>query len=133
MTIGVSTNAAMRCPHTGKLKQSSFNPTKRNCSVEVDSENKSLAQSNRVTDEERRVVGAANPCAVIRSISDVKVLPEQSNNGSVKASSKSNRTTVSSKSSNAKRILLLELEAMKKQDKIDEQLAAARRKAEIRR
>ena len=62
----------------------------------------------------------------------MKVLPEQSNKGSVKATSKSNRTTASSKSSNAKRILLLELEAMKIQDEIDEQLAAARRKAEIR-
>ena len=70
---------------------------------------------------------------VIKSINDVKVLPEQSNNGSFKATSKSNRTTVSSKSSNAKRILLLELEAMKKQNEIDEQLAAARRKAEMRR
>ena len=85
VTIGVSTNAAMRCTHTRKLKQSSFNPTKRNCSVEVTSENISLTQSNRVTDEERRVVGAANTCVVINSISDVKVLPEQSNNGSVKA------------------------------------------------
>ena len=133
MTSGVSTNAAMRCPQTRKLKQSSFNPTKRNCSVEATSEKKSLEQSSRVTDEECRVVGASNPSDVIKSISDVKVLPEQSNNGSVKATSKSNRTTVSSKSSNAKRILLLDLEAMKKQDEIDEQLAAARRKAEIRR
>ena len=132
VTTGASTNAAMRCPQTRRLKQSSFNPTKRNCSVEVTSENKSLAQSNRVTDEERRVVGASNSSDVIKSINDVKVLPEQSNNGSVKATSKSNRTTASSKSSNAKRILLLELEAMKKQDEIDEQLAAARRKAEIR-
>ena len=128
MTSGVSTNAAIRCPQTRKLKQSSFNPTKRNCSVEVTSENKSLAQSNKVTDEERRVVGAANPSEVIKSISD-----QQSNNGSVKATSKSNRTTVSSKSSNAKRIPHLESEAMKKQDEIDKQLAAARRKAETRR
>ena len=129
---GISTDATMRCTHTTKLKKSSFNPTKRNCSVEVTSENESLAQSNRVTDEKRRVVGASNPSVVIKSISDVKMLPEQSNNGSVKATSKSNITTTSSKSSNAKRILLLELEAMKKQDEIDEQLAAARRKAEIR-
>ena len=129
---GTSTNAAMRCTQTRKLKQSSFNPTKRNCSLEVASEMKSLAQSSRVTEEERRVVGASNPSDVIKSIWDVKVLPEQSNRGSVKATSKSNRTTASSKSSNAKRILLLELEAMKKQDEIDEQLAAARRKAEIR-
>ena len=131
LTSGVSTNAAMRCPQTRKLKQSSFNRTKRNGSVEATSEKKSLTQSSRVTEEERRVVGESNP-SVIKSISDVKVLPEQSNNGSVKATLKSNITTASSKSSHAKRILLLELEAMKKQDEIDEQLAAARRKAEIR-
>ena len=123
MTGGVSTNKAMRCTQTRKLKQSSFNPTKRNCSLEVASEMKSLAQSSRVTEEERRVVGASNPSDVIKSIRDVKVLPEQSNKGSVKATSKSNRTTASSRSSNAKRILLLELEAMKKQDEIDERLA----------
>ena len=133
MTSGVSTNAAMRCPHSRKLKQSSFNLTKRNCSVEAATEKKSLEQSSRVTDEERRVVGASNLSDVNKLISDVKVLPEQSNSGSVKATSKSNRRTVSSKSSNAKRILLLELEAMKKQDEIDKQLAAARRRAEIRR
>ena len=129
---GTCTDATMRCTYTRKLKQSSFNPTKRNCSVEATSENKSLAQSSRVTDEERRVVGASNPSDVNKLFSDVKALPEQINNGSVKATSKSNKTTVSSKSSNAKRKLLLELEAMKKQDQIDEQLAAARRKAKIR-
>ena len=129
---GTSTNATMRCTHTRKLKQSSFNRTERNGLVEATSEKKSLTQSRRVTEEERRVVGASNPSDVIKSIWDVKVLPEQSNKGSVKATSKSNRTTASSKSSNAKRILLLELEAMKKQDEIDEQLAAARRKVEIR-
>ena len=129
---GTSTNAAMRCTQTRKLKQSSFNPTKRNCSLEVASEMKSLAQSSRVTEEERRVVGASNPSDVIKSISDVKVLPEQSNKGSVKATSRSNQTTASSKSSNAKRILLLELEAMKKQEEMNEQLAAKKRQAEMR-
>ena len=130
---GTSTNATMRCTHTRKLKQSSFKQTERNGSVEATKEKKSLTQSSRVTEEERRVVGESNPSSVIKSISHVKVLPEQSNNGSVKATSKSSRTTASSKSSNAKRILLLELEAMKEPDEIDEQLAAARRKAEIRR
>ena len=130
---GTSANANMRCTHTRKLKQSSFKRTERNGSVEATKEKKSLTQSSRVTDEECRVVGASNPSDVIKSISDVKVLPEESNKGSVKATSRSNQTTASSKSSNAKRILLLELEAMKKQDEIDEQLAAARRKAEIRR
>ena len=129
---GTCTDATMRCTYTRKLKQSSFNPTKRNCSVEATSENKSLAQSSRVTEEERRVVGASNPSDVIKSISDVKVFTEQSNKRSVKATPRSNRTTTSFKSSNAKRILLLELEAMKKQDEYDERLAVARRKAEIR-
>ena len=130
---GTSTNATMRCTHTRKLKESSFNRTERNGSVEATSEKKSLTQSSRVTDEERRNVGASNPSDVIKSISDVKVLPEQSNKRSVKATPRSNRTTASSKSSNAKRILLLELEALEKQDEINEQLAAARRKAEMRR
>ena len=132
MASEISTNAAMRCPYTRKLKQSSFDPTKQNCLVEATSENKSLAQSSRVTDEERQVDGASDTSDVTKSTSDVKVLHEQSNNWSVKATSKSNRTTASSKSSNAKRIILLELEAMKKQDEIDEQLAAGRRKAEMR-
>ena len=98
-------------------------------------EKKSLKQSSRVTDEERRVVGASNFSGVNKLISDVKVLPEQSNNGSVKATSKSNRTTPSSKSSNAKQILLLERKKqdLKKQDEIDQQRAEARLKAEIRR
>ena len=75
---------------------------------------KSLPQSSRVTDEELQVVEVvevSNPSDVINSVSDVKVLPEQSNNGSVKATLKSNRTSIRSKSSNAKQILLLELEA----------------------
>ena len=49
-----------------------------------------------------------------------------------KAHSKGNRTAVSSKSPNAKRVLLLELEAMKKQKEMDEQLAAKKLQAEIR-
>ena len=77
--------------------------------MEATYEKKSLTQSSRVTDAERRIVGVSS-----------------------KATSKRNRTTASSKSKSAKRILLLELEAMKKQDEIDEQLAAARRKAKIR-
>ena len=129
---GISTDATMRCTRTRKLMQSSFSRTKRNCSKEKTSEKKSLAQSSRVTDEQRRVVGASIPADVIKSISDVKVLPELSNNGSFKATSKSNKTTASSKSSNTKRILLLDLEVMKKQNEIDEQLAAARLKAKIR-
>ena len=131
VTSEASTNAAMRCPHTRKLSQTSFNPTKRKCSVEVTSEKKSLSHTSRVTDEERRVIGVSNTSDAINSIKDVKMLPEQIDNSSVKAASKSNRSTVSSKSSNAEQILLLEWEAMKKQYEIDEQLAAKKRQAKI--
>ena len=52
---------------------------------------------------------------------------------SQRARTKSNRTPVSSKSTTTKRVMLLELEALKKkQEKIDEQLAAKKRRAEIR-
>ena len=108
MTSGAPTNVAMRCPRTRKLKQSSFNRTKRNCSVKVTSEKKSPAQSSRVTDE-RRVVGASNGSDAINSINDVKVLPEQTNKASDKATSKSNKSTVSSKSLNAKRKVSLRI------------------------
>ena len=98
-----SRNAAMRCPHTITLNQSSLNPTKRNCSVKVTIEKKSLAHTSRVTDKER-VVGVSNTSDAINSSSDVKVLPEENDERSVKAASKSNRSTVSSKSSNARQI-----------------------------
>ena len=39
---GTSTNATMRCSHTRKLKQSSFNRTKLNGPVEATSEKKSM-------------------------------------------------------------------------------------------
>ena len=52
VTSEASTNAAMRCLHTRKPKQSSFIPTKRNCPVEVISEQQTLASSRRVTDEQ---------------------------------------------------------------------------------
>ena len=78
------------------------------------------------------VVGASNGSDAINSITDVKVLPEQTNKGSDKLTSKSNKSTVSSKSSNAKRILFVELKAVKKQDEIAEQLAAKKRQVGIR-
>ena len=65
---GTSTDATLRCTHTTKLKQSSFRRTNLNCSVEATSENKSLAPSSRVTDEERRVAGVSNPSDVINLV-----------------------------------------------------------------
>ena len=59
-------------------------------------------------------------------------LPEERDQCACKAHSKGNRTSVRSKSTTTKRVMLLELEAMKKQEEIDEQLAAQKRQAEIR-
>ena len=59
-------------------------------------------------------------------------LPEERDRRASKAHSKGNRTAASSKSPNAKRVLLLELEAMKKQEEMDEQLAAKKLQAEVR-
>ena len=59
-------------------------------------------------------------------------IPEERDQCASKAHSKGNRTSVSSKSTTTKRVMLLELEAMKKQEEIDEQLAAKKREVEIR-
>ena len=69
---------------------------------------------------------------VNRCNNEVTSLPEERGRRASKAHSKGNRTAVSSKSSNAKRVFLLELEAMKKQEEMDEQLAAKKFQAEIR-
>ena len=67
-----------------------------------------------------------------RCVNEVKSLPEERDQCASKAHSKGNRTSVSSKSTTTKRVMLLELEAMKKQEEIDEKLAAKKRQAEIR-
>ena len=67
-----------------------------------------------------------------RCVNEVNSLPEERDQRASKAHSKGNRTSVSSKSTTTKRVMLLELEAMKKQEEIDEQLAAKKRQAEIR-
>ena len=67
-----------------------------------------------------------------RCVNEVNSLPEERDQCASKAYSKGNRTSVSSKSTTTKRVMLLELEAMKKQEEIDEQLAAKKREVEIR-
>ena len=67
-----------------------------------------------------------------RCVNEVSLLPEERDQCASKAHSKGNRTSVSSKSTTTKRVMLLELEAMKKQEEIDEQLAAKKREVEIR-
>ena len=68
---------------------------------------------------------------VNRCVNEVNSLPEERNQCASKAHSKGNRTSVSSKSTTTKRVMLLELEAMKKQEEIDEQLAVKKREVEI--
>ena len=67
-----------------------------------------------------------------RCVNEVNSLPEERDLCASKAHSKGNRTSVSSKSTTTKRVMLLELEAMKKQEEIVAQLAANKREAEIR-
>ena len=69
---------------------------------------------------------------VNRCVNEVNSLPGERYQCANKAHSKGNRTSISSKSTTTKRAMLLELEAMEKQDEIDEQLAAKKRQAEIR-
>ena len=69
---------------------------------------------------------------VNRCVSEKNSPPEERDQCASKAHSKGNITSVSSKSTTTKRVTLLELEAMKKQEEIDEQLAAKNRQAEIR-
>ena len=51
-----------------------------------------------------------------RCVTEVNSLPEERHQCASKAHSKGNRTSVSSKSTTTKRVMLLELEAMKKQE-----------------
>ena len=67
-----------------------------------------------------------------RCVNEVNSLPEERDQCANKAHSKGNRTSVKSKSTTTERVMLLELEAMKTQEEIDEQLAAMKRQAEIR-
>ena len=69
---------------------------------------------------------------VNRCYNEVNSLPEERDQCASKAHSKGNRTSVSSKSTTTKRVMLLELEAMNKPEEINEQLAAKKRKVEIR-
>ena len=69
---------------------------------------------------------------VNRCVNERNSLPEERDQCASKALSKGNRTSVSSKSTTTKRVMLLELEALKKQEEMTEQLAAKKRQAEMR-
>ena len=68
---------------------------------------------------------------VNRWVNEMNALPEGRYQCANKAHSKGNSISVSSKSTTTKRVIL-ELEAMKKQEKFGEQLAVKKREAEIR-
>ena len=69
---------------------------------------------------------------VNRCVNEVNSLPGERYQCASRTQSRGNRSSVSSKSTTTKRVMLLELEAMKKQEEIDEQLAAKKGQAEIR-
>ena len=82
---------------------------------------------------EEETQGTVGPNSFVnRCVNEVNSLPGERYQCASKTHSRSNRTSVSSKSTTTKRVMLLELKAMKKQDEIDEQLAAKKRQAEIR-
>ena len=88
---------------------------------------------SRDTSNEEETQGTVGPNSFVnRCVNEVNSLPGERYQCASKTHSRGNRTSVSSKSTTTKRVMLLELEAMKKQDEIDEQLAAKKRQAEIR-
>ena len=77
--------------------------------------------------------GTGGPYSFVnRCVNEVNSLPEERYLFASKAHSKGNRISVSSKSTTTKRVMLLELEAMKKQEEIGEKIAAKKRQVEIR-
>ena len=94
---------------------------------------KSRDSSPQKDANEETAKGTIGPNSFVnRCVDEVNSVPEGRDQCASKAHSKGNRTSVSSKSTTTKRVMLLELESMKKQEEIDEQLAAKKREAEIR-
>ena len=93
---------------------------------------KSCDTSPQKNANEEETQGTVGPNSFVnRCVNEVNSLPGERDQCASKAHSKGNRKSVSSNSTTTKRVMLLELEAMKKQDEIDEQLAAKKRQAEI--
>ena len=89
--------------------------------------------TSQKTANEEVAQGTDGPYSFVnRCVNEMNSLPEERDQCASKAHSKGKRTSVSSKSTTTKRVMLLELEAMKKQEEIYEQLAAKKRQAEIR-
>ena len=94
---------------------------------------KSRDTSPQKNANEEETQGTVRPNSFVnRCVNEVNSLPGERYQCASKTHSRGNRTSVSSKSTTTKRVMLLELEAKKKQDEIDEQLAAKKRQAEIR-
>ena len=94
---------------------------------------KSLDTSPQKHANEEVAQGTDGPDSFVNlCVNERNSLPEERDQCASKVLSKGNRTSVSSKSTTTKRLLLLELEAMKKQEEMNEQLAAKKRQAEMR-
>ena len=94
---------------------------------------KSRDTSPQKNANEEETQGSVGPNSFVnRCVNEVNSLPGERYQCASKTRSRGNITSVSSKSTTTKQVMLLELEAMKKQDEIDEQLAAKKRQAEIR-
>ena len=69
---GSSTNAALSCPRTRKLKQSSFNSEKTFYSMEATNGTKSMAQWSIAIDRKEKDVRASDPSEATESTNDMK-------------------------------------------------------------
>ena len=110
MTNGTSADAAMRCPHTRKLRQRRVHQAKPNCVKKTASKKESLKRSRRTKDQESCWGMRDSISEVENSINDVTSLLEENSKVSDVTILMDNRPTVSTKWSNGDRIFPLALE-----------------------
>ena len=131
MTNRKSTDAAMRCPRTRKLRQSSVHQAKQSCLKKTASEKESLTRSRRTNEQEPCCVKGDSVSEMENPVNDETSLPEEK----VKVSDKTdrqiqmdNRATVSSKESNEERSVLQTL--MKAEDQKSDEFPVQRSELE---
>ena len=126
-----STDAAMRCPRTRKLRQSRVHQAKQSCLKKTASEKESLTRSRRTNEQEPCCVKGDSVSEMENPVNDETSLPEEK----VKVSDKTdrqiqmdNRATVSSKESNEERSVLQTL--MKAEDQKSDEFPVQRSELE---
>ena len=126
-----STDAAMRCPRTRKLRQSRVHQAKQSCVKKTASEKESLKRSRRTKDQESCWGMRDSVSEMENPVNDETSLPEEK----VKVSDKTdrqiqmdNRATVSSKESNEERSVLQTL--MKAEDQKSDEFPVQRSELE---